>query len=246
MRFLLSFLFTSVWLLSHYSICQEHVKSLVLNRVNRNRNTSKPTAEFESFKVKYSRKYKSSAHLAKAQENYLKNIARIRAHNENNSSSYEQGENLMTDLSYEEVIKTRTGHRRRRSHNETAEAAIRGIHRVNEAPVVNDSGKKKQKQQTNSTTKQTKTTKTIKTTKKMKTTKRTIQSKGVKAASVKSTSSQGSLDLRSDFPPVQYQGECGSCWSFTATALVDNYSYKLGKKIKYSEQYMLDCSGSGE
>lgn len=153
----------------------------------------------------------------------------------------------MTDLSYEEVIKTRTGHRRRRSHNETTEAASRGIHRENEAAAVNANGKKKQKQQTNSTTKLlTKTTKKVKTTKKMKTTKRMIQSKSVKAVSVKSTNSQGSLDLRSDFPPVQYQGECGSCWSFTATALVDNYSYKLGRMIKYSEQHMLDCSGSGE
>lgn len=151
----------------------------------------------------------------RARENYVKNVARIYAHNENKSSSYVQGENHMTDLSYEEVVKLRTGHRRRRSH-----VASRGIHRVHEATEA-AKGKKKQ-------TKQTKPT------------------KHGKASKVKLTSSVGSLDLRSDFPPIQYQGECGSCWSFTATALVDNYSFKLGHKTKYSEQYMLDCSGSGK
>lgn len=55
----------------------------------------------------------------------------------------------------------------------------------------------------------------------------------------------GSLDLRSQFPPIQNQGSCGSCWAFTATSLVDNYSYKLGIKTKYSEQFVLDCSGAG-
>lgn len=42
---------------------------------------------------------------------------------------------------------------------------------------------------------------------------------------------------------VKHQGACGSCWSFTATALVESlYKKKYGFNLNLSEQELVDCS----
>jgi len=42
---------------------------------------------------------------------------------------------------------------------------------------------------------------------------------------------------------VKYQGVCGSCWAFTATAVYEaNYRIKNNKVIDLSEQFILDCA----
>jgi len=43
--------------------------------------------------------------------------------------------------------------------------------------------------------------------------------------------------------PVQNQGQCGSCWTFSTAAVIESaYAIKTGKLQKLSEQEIVDCS----
>ncbi len=48
---------------------------------------------------------------------------------------------------------------------------------------------------------------------------------------------------RNGVTPVRYQGECGSCWAFTACAVVEaNFVIRQSKSLDLSEQHLLDCA----
>jgi len=64
-----------------------------------------------------------------------------------------------------------------------------------------------------------------------------------------STTSSGGKDWRGTpfLGPVKNQGHCGSCWSFSSTAVLQSaWAVKSGSLESFSEQQLVDCVNNGE
>jgi len=72
-----------------------------------------------------------------------------------------------------------------------------------------------------------------------------IKPKATRYVSIQdSTRAATSVDLRNDtcMQAIKDQGQCGSCWAFASTAVVEfNSCVKSGKKVALSEQQLVDC-----
>lgn len=42
--------------------------------------------------------------------------------------------------------------------------------------------------------------------------------------------------------PVKNQGQCGSCWAFSAVGVLESYALMNGKTVNLAEQQLVDCS----
>lgn len=66
-------------------------------------------------------------------------------------------------------------------------------------------------------------------------------------ATITSLGQSASVDWRTKgaVNPVKDQGQCGSCWAFSATSAIESSLFlKQGKLLNLAEQQMVDCSGS--
>lgn len=71
--------------------------------------------------------------------------------------------------------------------------------------------------------------------------KRTVRGNDIKHLST--VNLPASVDWRSIVNPVKNQGQCGSCWAFSAVAGVEAlYALNFNKTLSFSEQQVVDCS----
>jgi len=74
-----------------------------------------------------------------------------------------------------------------------------------------------------------------------------VGSKNKLAGDVKAVNVPTSVDWEAagDVTPVKNQGDCGSCWAFSATGAIEcNYAIQKGTLNSLSEQQLVDCSRS--
>lgn len=148
--------------------------------------TSNSTA-FQNYQKKFAKNYASPAMKSAAQTTYEARIKAIQEHNKKNSS-YKQGENQMTDQTYEQAVKTRCG--------------------FNGSQHLQDE-KKKREQNSGNITFKTSSRGVVK----LNASKLKYEASKAKSAPNYKKDVAATLDFRPKLPPIKNQQSCGSCWS---------------------------------
>lgn len=188
---------------------------------------------WENFKLKYNKTYESPEEEAGRQRIFLENKRYIEAHNSRAGESFTQGINPLSDLTTEEINRTRNGFR---LYNDTLDQVQPQdpqsdlIDRL--MRIVNSTLSLQQQLQLNGST-----------------TGNTIylapnSSNPLNRGWFEDLFSAAQVDWRASgrVSRVKDQGACGSCWAYSTIGALESILASQGREVLLSEQNLVDCS----
>jgi cathepsin L len=156
----------------------------------------------------------------KAKENYLKNAAKVKAHNADSTATYKQGWIFRIWIS---------------------EFVFDGFF-SNENPE-SDPAIKQHLKKTNLKGNKNKNLKSSANGNSIDPSLFALKASGLKQTDDRKLKAANapSMDLRPKMSPVKAQKACGACWAFSAVALLEFESRMNGTNLFFSEQSLVDC-----
>lgn len=178
--------------------------------------TETERSEFEKFKGKFKKKYKTPEKDIEAMTNFLKCSKKVAAHNSNESKTYKTAVYNHSDLSKEDFKKYMTGFKPDVNPDDVKITRKLKLSNGNEIIMKNF-------EEDNS-----------------------VKNSYVKSSRNLKLTYAKNMNFTDKLSPVKDQGPCGSCWAFAATALLEFDFRKIGSKVLLSEQHLVDCLRPGK